>query len=208
MVLDKLKPKYLIETRYEPREKFQFDQPYSYCNNIRYDSYLEDSYERQNWGELKWKNVHYSNSIRVCRYYSSLWTNYTARDNALETIYNFITTTKNVSSITELFGFEIYLMNNGYTMKSFDPLNAINPSFTLIFKDAKLLSSDGTIAMYSVPEWLGRWYSKKDKAIAIAFGHGSVNFYFRLLHVSCNNYQVPINPDQFDMAIEGQLPIL
>lgn len=209
--MEKFKPKYYIETRFEKVIKFpkitreyRYTQPVEYCNGKTYWEYDEDSYERQNWGRLYWQSKWFNNCLDICRYGDKIWQSKEAMDKAFEVI--FTTKSSGDGVYTPMKDFEIYLMNKGYDMISFDKMCAQSPCFG-IYGDRqegdKIYNPKGVA--YS------RFYTNKETGKSIFFGFGiesdklKFNFYF--VHSDAMNlhYQVPVNYEDFEAAEKMQL---
>ena len=121
-------PKYYIKTFYEPRNGFQFKQPVERLNGKSYYEYDENSYERQNWGFLKKESYNYNQALDFSKFNSNLWLNDDIKINAFNKINEFINKGKSGSgsSITGLFPFEIFLLNDGFEMISFCELKYLD----------------------------------------------------------------------------------
>ena len=193
------KPKYYIQTFYEPREGFYYDQPVKRLNGKSYYEYPEDSYERENWGFIYWDSKKYNDALQFSRFNDSLWKNKKVKIKAFEKIYDFIKNHKSGtgSAITALHNFEIYLMNDGFEMLSFSECNALNPSFVPI---CKKIIGDELVDLKGFK--FTRSYTKDNIIINIAFGLNNTNFYFTLDN---NSYQVSNDKKDYKKAIKGKL---
>lgn len=202
------KPKYYIQTFYEKRKGFQYEQPIQRLNGKSYFEYSENSFERQNWGSIYWDSRKYNDALAYSQFNSDLWTNEKAKIDAFNKIYEFIKKGKSGSgsSVTPLFPFEIFLMNDGFTMDSFTELNAIN---TGVFIVCDKIVSDKIINPKGIK--FSRTYLKDDNFIYLAFGIEfnklKTNFYFQTSK-SHHYFQVNNSIDKYSDAINGKLPFL
>jgi len=193
--MEKRKPKYYIETRFEKIEKFSltdireyyFSQPVKYCNDICYWDYAEDSYEISNWGYLESESYLYNSILKICRYDDNYWMATEIKDTAFEIIFNSDAIKEKIyrGSCTELKMFEIYLLNNGYEISYFGMLNAFCPNRSYEHK-------------------------KTGKKIFLGFGakHKYLEFMFYFICSDDPNgfmYQVPIKEEDFEKAVNMQL---
>jgi len=202
------KPKLYIKTFYEKREGFRFEQPVQRLNGKSYYDYPENSYERENWAYIRRESEYYNSSLYYSQFDSELWTNTKAKIKAFDKIFTFVKNgcSGSASSITALFPFEIYLMNDGFEMISFCELNAINPAVSII---ADKWIGDEIINPKGIK--YSRCYLKDDNFIYLAFGivfnEVKTNFYFE---TSKSNYtfQVDNNIKNYEKAINGELPPL
>lgn len=116
--MDKYRPKYCIETRFEKTIKFKegdirhyhYEQPVEYCNGVCYWSYDETSYERKHWGSLYWESKWFNDSLNISRYNEKIWTDKNAMDKAFEIIFN--KKADNDGVYTPMKDFEIWLMSS------------------------------------------------------------------------------------------------
>ena len=203
------RPLYYIKTFFEPREGFRFDQPVERLNGKSYYEYEQDSYERKNWGTISWDSKKYNDALDYSQFYSELWTNEEAKLQAFTKIYNFIKDGKSGSgsSITGLFPFEIFLMNDGFEMISFTELNAINPGVGII---CDKIVGDEIINPRGL-RYL-RTYLKDDNFIYLGFGiefdKKKTNFYFQTSKDYLHHFQVDNTIENYEKAINGKLPFL
>jgi hypothetical protein len=201
-------PKYYIKTYYEPRQGFQFEQPVQRLNGKSYYEYSENSYERENWGFFLKESYQYNSALDYSQFNSSLWLNETIKIDAFNKIYDFINKGKsgNGSSITALFPFEIFLLNDGFKMVNFCELNAINPGVSIV---AEKQNGDEIINPKGIK--YTRSYLKNDNFIYLAFGiefnKKKTNFYFQTSK-SNHFFQVDNSIENYSNAINGKLPIL
>lgn len=202
------KPKYYIQTFYEKRQGFQYEQPVERLNGKSYYEHPEDSFERQNWGSIYWDSRKYNDALDYSQFNSNLWTNEKAKIKAFTKIYDFIKKGKSGSgsSITALFPFEIFMMNDGFTMDSFTELNAINSGFHIV---CDKIIGDEIVNPKGIR--YSRTYSKEDNFIYLAFGieinKVKTNFYFQTSK-SPHYFQVNNSIDKYLDAINGKLPFL
>jgi hypothetical protein len=203
-----MKPDFYIETKYEKNVinskglvvEHYFPQPVEYCNGKTYFQYPENSYERKSWAENYWKSYRFDEAITASNFNSNKWRSEEAKNKAFEIIYQFCLNGKsgNFSSITPLMPFEIELMNNGYQMIGFCELNALSPSFSIVAEkvvEDKIINPSGFIYR--------RAYRKESKIIGIGFGK-KTNFYFQIMG-NIKRFQVPIDMELFDKAVNGEL---
>lgn len=200
-------PEFYIETFYEPREGFAFNQPVERLSGKKYYEYEEDSFERQHWGTIYWDSYKYNSALRDSNFNSELWKNNSVKEKAFNKIYSFIKEGKSGSgsSITPLFPFEIFLLNDGFEIKDFCELNAINPGVTILcdsFIGDKINNPKGIK--------YGRTYQKGKKVVNIGFGivvkGQKTNFYFQINYE--NYFQVNNDIKMYKKAISGKLPKL
>lgn len=181
-----MKPTVYIETKWENRGS-RYPQPIKYCNGKELTCEVIKNFEiifNKEFGIASSESRAYNTALSYSKYDSELWKNDRARDNAFEKIYNFNLQGKGGTSgsVTPLLPFEIFLMNDGFEMKSFCELNALMPMY--------------------------RTYVKGDVKINIAFGiiidGRQTNFYFKTSkHPS--EFQVDNNPENYTKAINGKL---
>lgn len=199
------KPQHYIQTVYEKRSGFKFDQPVDRLNGKTYYQYPPGSFERQNWGSIYWDSYKYNTALVASKFDSDLWQNETVKQKAFIKIYDFIANGKSgsASSITALLPFEIFLLNDGFEMLSFCEMNAINPGVSII---ASKQIGDHIIN----PKFLhqSRCYLKNNNHIYLAFGikiaGKKTNFYFKTTN-SHSYFQVDNNPAHYLNAINGRL---
>ena len=198
-------PKHYIRTFQENRAGFQYPQPVERLNGKSYYEYSEDSFERENWGLIAKESYNYNSALDFSMFNSELWTNEKAKIKAFEKIYQFIKDGKSGSgsSITALFPFEIFLMNDGFEMVSFCELNAMNPGLKFI---ADSMVGDEIINPKGI--FQNRCYLKDDNFIYLAFGitveGKKTNFYFKTSK-SNHYFQVDNNIENYKKAISGAL---
>ena len=201
-------PKYYIQIFQEKVEGMQYEQPIERMNGKTYWEFSPDSFERQNWGSIYWDSRKYNDSLDYCQFNSELWTNENAKIQAFNKIYDFIKKGKSGSgsSVTQMFPFEIFMMNDGFTMDNFCELNAINSGIHIVCDKMigdKIVNPKGI--KYS------RTYLKKDNFIYLAFGletnKVNTNFYFQTSK-SHHYFQVNNSIDKYLDAINGKLPYL
>ena len=149
--------------------------------------YSKDSYIYNNWAKIYWESHKFNNALKYCNYESDKWSSTEVKDKALSKIYDFIKNRPKgcMSRITPLLPFEMYLLNDGFEMISFAPMNALEPN--------------------------GRIYSKDGKEIVLAFGltidDRRTNFFYSVNND--NYYQVDNNIDNYIDAINSKLkPLL
>lgn len=200
--VDYRKPGYLLETFYEFRKGYQYKQPVERIKGKSFYEYNKKSHERINWGDLYWKSKKYNDAIIFSRYHSNLWKSGKAKKHAFNMIYNFIIKGKSGtgSSITKLFPFELFLLNDGFKMVGFCELNAINPGRQLICDAVK-----GDVVTNPIGFYYPRTYVKKDVSINIVFGFGDFNFCFKTSNNPNNHFQIDNNIHNYKSAINGKL---
>lgn len=210
--MEKFKPKYYIETRFEKTIKFRegdvrhyrYEQPVEYCNGICYWDYDENSYERKNWGTLYWESKWFNECLKIARYNEAIWTNKDAMNDAFEIIF---TKKSNGDGVyTPMKDFEIWLMCKGYKMISFDKMCSQSPCFAIVGDKQdgnKIINPKGII--YT------RVYHNKEnsKTIFFAFGIQSENLKFLFYFVHGDkmhlHYQTPIKVEDFEKAESCEL---
>lgn len=198
-------PKDYIQTFQEKVDGMQYEQPIERLNGKTFWEFAPDSFERKNWGAIYWDSKKYNDALDYSQFNSDLWTNETAKKQAFNKIYDFIKNGKK-SSITQLFPFEIFMMNDGFAIDSFSELNAINTGVQII--------GDKTIGdQISNPKSVecSRCYSKGDNSIYLAFGieinNVKTNFYFQTSN-SPHYFQVNNSIDKYLDAVNGKLTFL
>jgi len=67
------KPDYYIQTFYEKREGFKYEQPIKKLNNKTYFDFNEGSFERENWGFFLKESHYYNEAIFASQFNSNLW---------------------------------------------------------------------------------------------------------------------------------------
>ncbi len=122
-------PKPYMVFGYEYVNGHRFKQPVDRIDGKTLNEFNEDSYEAKHWGTIYWKSKAYNDALKYSKFDSDLWISNSFRNKAFNKIYDFIENGKSGSgsTITELFPFEIYMLNDGFEMVSFCELNAINP---------------------------------------------------------------------------------
>lgn len=197
-----------MQTFYEPREGFKFEQPVQRINGMSYYQYPENSFERQNWGFIYYESKKYNDTLEYSRFNSELWKNNEIKKEAFNKIYEFVKNgrSKSGSSITPLFNFEIFLMNDGFKMSSFSELNAINPAITIL---CEKVNGDELINVLGFKKT--RTYIKGKKEISLCFGLEcfgvKTNFYFEISN-SNDAFQVDNDFKNYKKAVKGLLPSL
>lgn len=152
--MEKYKPKYYIETRFEKTIKFregdvrnyQYSQPVEYCNGVCYWDYDKNSYERKNWGNLYWESKWFNDCLTIARYNDKAWTDKSAMDKAFEIIFTKKSSGEGV--YVPINDFEIWLMCKGYDMISFDKMCSQSPCISIVAEKQdgnKLLNSKGLV---------------------------------------------------------------
>ena len=196
--MEKHKPKYYIETRFEKTIRFsdtnimsyQYAQPVDYCNGRTYYDYDPLSYERINWGNLYWESKWFNDVLTIVRYNDPFWVSEDVKNQAFEKV--FLNKSKGEGVYVPIQDFEIYLMNKGYEMRSFDKMCSQSPGFQIGKQET------GYQFGYS------RFYGKNGKYFYFAFGiendYVKFNFYFVCSEKQGIHYQVPVSPDQFEAA--------
>lgn len=210
--MEKYKPKYYIETRFEKTIKFKegdvrnyhYEQPVEYCNGVCYWDYNENSYERQHWGSLFWESIWFNDCLNIARYNEKIWTDKNAMDKAFERIFTKKATGDGV--YIPMKDFEIWLMCNGYEMISFDKMCSQSPCFAIVGDriDGNKIYNPRGVA-YT------RFYHNKEANKTIHFGFGiqsdnlKFNFYFVRSGNMHLNYQTPVKVEDFEKAENCQL---
>lgn len=210
--MDKYRPKYCIETRFEKTIKFKegdirhyhYEQPVEYCNGVCYWSYDETSYERKHWGSLYWESKWFNDSLNISRYNEKIWTDKNAMDKAFEIIFN--KKADNDGVYTPMKDFEIWLMCKGYEMISFDKMCSQSPCVCIVGEKI-----EGNKIYNPKSFAYTRFYNNKETNKTIYFGFGiqsdnlKFNFYFVHSDNMHLNYQTPIKVEEFEKAENCQL---
>lgn len=205
--MEKYKPKYYIETRFEKTIKFgegdirnyHYEQPVEYCNGICYWDYNETSYERKNWGNLYWESRWFNDCLDIVRYGDKAWVDDGAMQKAFEKVFTKKSSGEGV--YTPMKDFEIWLMCNGYEMISFDKMCSQSPCFNIVGERI-----DGNKIYNPKGVQYTRFYSNEENGKSIYFGFGiksenlKFNFYFVHSDNMKLNYQVPTNQKDFKKA--------
>jgi len=209
--MEKYKPKYYVETRFEKTIKFRegdirhyhFEQPVEYCNGICLWDYPEDSFERKNWANFSRDCSWYNEVLRVSRYNDKVWTNKQAMDSAFEVIFN--TKSEGDGVYTPIKDFEVWLMCKGYEMIGFDKMCAQQPCFGLV-ADSKSSNTYTNVR----GTYYSRFYTNKQTGKTFFFAFGIENRYLKFnFYFTCNannlTYQTPVKIEDFIAAEELQL---
>ncbi len=201
-------PKTYIKRSYEHREGFEYKQPVEYCNDVRLTFDVIKDFKNifgVSLSQAVKESSSYNRALESCKYDSELW-NEKQRDKALLKIHNSISNSNCLSSITPLFPFEIYMMNDGFEMISFCGLNAIDPGFSIV---AKSQIGDNILNPQGIK--YGRCYKKDNHFISLGFGIEindiKTNFYFNISK-SNSYFQVDNNINNYHKAINGNLKSL
>lgn len=185
--MNELKPKVYIETKWEFIEGYRYEQPVKYCNGVELTVEVIENFEtifKIPFGEVLKTSNSYDRALDASLYYSELWTDESVKNKAFSKIYEYILVkTAATGSITPLFPFELYLLNDGFELAYFSELNAYAPY---------------------------RRYEKEDKIVSISFGitirGKKTNFYFELpKEDNYFYYQLDNEYSNYKKAIEGKL---
>lgn len=203
-----MKPKVYISHEWEYREGFTYEQPVDYCNGVRVD-YENISKFKELFGvdftTAQRESKAYNDTMKHSLYNSDLWKNEGAKDRAFEKIHSYALKGRSGSgsSVTPLFPFEIFMMNDGFEMISFSELNAINSGIAFIADkiiDGVIYNPTGIVKT--------RYYLKDDLLISLGFGieinNRKINFYFET-NKSHGIFQVDNNIESYKKAISGNL---
>ena len=209
----RLRPKYYVETRFEKTVKYpsrtveyHFNQPVEYCNGKSYWDYPEDDTVRQNFHNYKWESQWYNECLTISRYTEGIWASDDIRDKAFEKI--FTTKSDGDGVFVPLKDFEIYLLNLGYEMISFDKMCSQTPGFNILCD-----KMDGNRLYGARGVYYTRVYRKNNKYLCFAFGvkYGKLpmcNFYFTNSERSDDTFQVPTDKNIFQLAEKGLIQSL
>lgn len=200
MSIKSCKPPYSVDLIKSSIKGYPFKQNIEVINGKSYFEYSESSYERMHWGELSQKSKEYREALYLMSENSHYWKDEVLKDDTFDIIFHFLKKKKTFDSITKMFPFEIWLINNGFKMIGFDGLNAHNPCFSLC---ADKIVDDAFTNPSGVK--YSREYHNGEKTISICFGYGATNFYFTIDRDFHKNYQVPINENDFLKGINGKL---
>jgi len=201
-------PKYYIQTFYEKRDGFRYEQPIKRLKGKTYYEFAEGSFERENWGFIAKQSYYYNEAIFASQFKSKLWKSKAIKTKAFYIIYEFIRKGKSGtgSSITPLFPFEIFMLNDGFEIISFGELNAINPCVTV---SCEKVIGDEIIGVKGIKKT--RTYVKNNKQISLCFGliydKKKTNFYFEINGLN-DSFQVDNSINNYEKAISGLLPSL
>lgn len=201
--MEKLKPKEYIEIKFEKVDGFYYPQPIEYCNGIKYNNATKELKNR--WGDLYWESKWYNECINISRYNDNIWKNQTVKDRAFDIVFKNKSNKDGVYVVLK--DFEIYLMNKGYNMISFDKMCAQTPCFSILCERV-----DGNNIINPKGFSYSRFYTHPDSNISIFFGFGikteqlKFNFYFVHSNKSSLHYQVPIKHEDFEKAENLELP--
>ena len=192
-----------------PAYRFKFapqnNWPSETCNGKYYEEYPKDSYEIKHWGENYWKWKHFENVLDIIMYENAAWKSLDAMVHAFQQVHKFYGTSRKEGVTTNMFLFEIELLNNGFEIGSFCELNAMIPSYTIIGEKNQTTNMvDVKFTTYR------RSYVKNGLFVHLGFGlfpksGGRCNFYFQLSNNMSLFFQVTNDLTKFNDAIEGKL---
>jgi hypothetical protein len=202
------KPFCYIETRWEKRDGYPFDQPYKYCNDIRITSDLINSFKNQ-FGSPFDVALHesrcFEEALTASQYNSDLWTNENIKNKAFNKIYTYFINGKSGtgSTVNPLFPFEIFLLNDRFEMISFCELTALVPGISLVCD-----SYNNSIITEPKRINYTRCYIKNDLFVYLGFGiiinERTTKFYFKT-NKSDLTFQVDNDVENYQKAINGKL---
>jgi len=178
------KPKAYIYTLFEIPEGYQYEQPIKYCNGVQLTAERIEKFNNL-FGvpfHEAWKQSNtYNQALEQCDYNSDLWQDNEAKDKAFAFIADCIVKRNggDGSSVTPLFPFEIYLLNDGFVMQSFTELNAMHP--------------------------MGRKYVKTNCTVQISYGQGRKVFSFTTTNAPDKRFELTNDLSQYHKAINGNL---
>ena len=196
---------------YEHVNGHRFKEPVDIINGKTYYDFNKNSYEKKHWGSIYRESYSYNAALKHSKFDSELWENKSIRNKAFNEIYDFIKNggSGDSSSITSLFPFEIYMLNDGFEMVSFCELNAINPGVSLVAE-----SRNGDSVKNPKGFIYKRLYKKNNLYIYLAFGYSEMdnegnvitkcNFYFKTSKSEWS-YQVDNDINNYKKSINGQL---
>lgn len=209
------KPSPYIEIRWEKvdgNNVSPYPQPFDYCDDVKLTFEIISNFKDYfgiSYSECSRESEIYRRTIEDLLYESELWKNESIKDMAFSKIYEFNKNGKsgNGSATTPLFPFEIYMMNDGFIMKSFCELTAINPGLSIV---CDKIVPDGESYSFTNPKKFhySRYYEKEDYFICLGFGYGKTNFYFKTSRCWGEYFQVDNDIKNYENAINGKLKIL
>jgi len=161
-----------------------------------------DGYVWQNLGKIKNESLWYTKCLDITRYYDKIWTDLEKRDYAFTLIFN--NEPQGDGVCVPLKDFEIYLLHNGYTIISYDKMNAFTPGFS-IFGSSKI----GNAVQNACGVGYSRYYKKGTKTLYFAFGfqcgETKIQFYYRCSENTNFTYQTPFRKEDFEAAEKLQV---
>ncbi len=170
-------PQYIFEYTFEYKEGFRYKEPIERVNGHEYNEYPEDSFERQNWAKMYWENHTMRTVNDICRFDSSLWKE-EYKESIFMQVYEFESDPDRVGfSTTTFFDFELFLINEGYTLQM------------------GMLGSNG-----------GRGYKKESKWYLLDYGVNTTSFningeitkeYYKFA-VTTNNFHIRHMPTKIE----------
>ena len=199
-------PKYYLTTKWKKRDGFSFEQPVDYCNDTKLTFEIIGNFENIfpiNFSDAVKESSAFNNTLINSQYDSKLWKNDKIKDSAFNKIHDFELSGKQGtgSSVTSLFPFEIFMLNDGFEMMSFCELNAINPGLTIISEKV-----DNNILYNPKGVLYSRVYTKKDYNIKLCFGIDNRSiFYFKTNKNYSKEFQVDNDINNYEKAINGLL---
>jgi len=192
--IESTKPSSFIEIKWEKREDFQYLQPRRYVNG-----------EVDCWGSHRnIENDQWQRARDVIMDESEFWKDENAKEEAFKIVYDYIKTLP--GEVTKMFPFEIFLMNNGFKMESFDCLTAIKPGICFI---ADKIEGDRVFN----PRGFNykRYYLREERLVSMQFGVNQYKFFFNLHPLNETEkdiygcYHISNEEKDFENAINGNL---
>lgn len=180
-------PEIIMTITQEIPKGYRYAHPIERIYGKTYYEHVEESHERQNWGAIYWQNHKWDRIKEECRYDDPYWDS-----NQKEIAFEMIRKAEYHGVAIRFFDFEIWLMNNGFTIESWGPSNAYNPGITLAMDKGTPLGFKHN-----------RYYEKKDKRVVIQFGLFDTHKHFFHFGDQFNAWNIPHK--DFDKAVNGEL---
>jgi hypothetical protein len=147
-----------------------------------------------------WENHHFRAVLELCNYDSPAWVSQEKKDSVFLAIWEYY---KNRhpgdGSCTAILLFEIYLMNNGFEIKSYCPMNTYKPGLTIICGKQDIDSISDIKGIF-----YGRWYLKGEIGISLSLVNQNLGFCFTILP-SNKTFQISNDYRDYHDAISGKL---
>lgn len=167
-----VKPTNYIETRFEKIDGFCHLQPVEYCNGVSYND--SPQHIKDKWGTYYWDCYKYNSVLNLMKFDDECWNNMETKEKVFDTVLSYLLKDKTMRSVTPLFGFEVYLLNEGFTLVDFGKLHAHEPK--------------------------GRTFEKGNENIQTSFGYNGVKFYFSKAFEYSEYYRIPFKRDEYIKA--------
>lgn len=206
--MESRKPNIYLHKEFHFRDGFEYEQPYDYCGGLRINLKQLMNFKALFgviFSEAKKESNYYNNAITYSRYNSKLWTNKSSMDAAFLKIHEFNIKggSGSGSSVTPLFPFEIFMMNDGFEMISFCELTRINPGISIVGDSMvgdKIINPKGIVRT--------RFYHKDGLCVylgcGIKTGDYQTSFYFET-NKSNAIFQIDNDINNYNKAIKGEL---